>query len=358
MSNKIEFVKREQLKEKPDPKNLGFGQHFTDYMLSYDYDKDKGWHDLKIVPYGPIEISPAAQGIHYGQSVFEGLKAYKHGDDIVLFRPDQNFKRINNSLERINMPKIDEDELLEGLKQLVDVERDWVPEGEGQSLYIRPVVFATEGTLGVHASHNYKLLIILSPSGSYYGGGSLSPTKIYVEDGYVRAVRGGTGFAKTAGNYAASLLAQTQANKEGWDQVLWLDGVERKYVEEVGSMNIFFVINGKLVTPKLDGSILPGITRKSIIELAKKLGYEVEERHVAIDELIELHDKGELEEVFGAGTAAVISPVGKLKYEDREITINNFETGEMTQKLYDHYVGIQSGKIEDPNGWRVVVPKY
>ncbi|MCU5746645.1 branched-chain amino acid aminotransferase [Staphylococcus sp. SQ8-PEA] len=358
MSDRIEIVKRDQLKEKPDPQNLGFGKHFTDYMLSYDYDKDKGWHDLKIVPYGPIEISPAAQGIHYGQSVFEGLKAYKHGDDVVLFRPDQNFKRINNSLERINMPKIDEEELLEGLKQLVDVERDWVPEGEGQSLYIRPVVFATEGTLGVHASNNYKLLILLSPSGSYYGGGSLSPTKIYVEDEYVRAVRGGTGFAKTAGNYAASLLAQSEANKDGYDQVLWLDGVERKYVEEVGSMNIFFVINGKLVTPKLDGSILPGITRKSIIELASKLGYEVEERHVGIEELFDLYDNDELEEVFGSGTAAVISPVGKLKYEDREITINNFETGEITQKLYDNYVGIQSGELEDPNGWRVVVPNY
>lgn len=358
MSEKVELVKRQSLKEKPDPTQLGFGQYFTDYMLSYDYDDDKGWHDLKIVPYGPIEVSPAAQGIHYGQSVFEGLKAYKHNGEVVLFRPDQNFKRINDSLARLEMPKIDEDVLLEGLKQLVDVERDWVPEGEGQSLYIRPFVFATEGILGVRASKHYKLLIILSPSGAYYGGDALQATKIYVEDEYVRAVRGGVGFAKVAGNYAASLLAQTNANQLGYDQVLWLDGVERKYVEEVGSMNIFFVENGKVVTPALNGSILPGITRKSIIELAKELGYEVEERKVSVAELFEAYDKGELTEVFGSGTAAVISPVGTLKYEDREIVINNNEPGEITQKLYNEYVGIQSGQLEDKHGWRVVVPEY
>ena len=343
MSEKVKFEQRDSLKEKPEG-NLGFGQYFTDYMLSFDYDVDKGWHDLKIIPYAPFEVSPAAQGLHYGQAVFEGLKAYKHEGEVVLFRPDQNFKRINDSLARLEMPKVDEELLLEGLKQLVDVERDWVPEGEGQSLYIRPFVFATEGILGVRASHQYKLLI--------------KTTKIYVEDEYVRAVRGGVGFAKVAGNYAASLLAQTNANNLGYDQVLWLDGVEQKYVEEVGSMNIFFVENGKLVTPALNGSILPGITRKSIIELAKELGYEVEERKVAIDELFEAYDKGELTEVFGSGTAAVISPVGTLKYEDREIVINNNEPGEITKKLYDTYTGIQSGKLEDTHGWRVVVPEY
>lgn len=358
MAENVKFVEREQLKEKPDPSDLGFGQYFTDYMLSYEYDSEQGWHDLKIVPYGPIEMSPASQGIHYGQSVFEGLKAYKHNGEVVLFRPDQNFKRINDSLERLEMPKIDEDVLLDGLKQLIDKERDWVPEGEGQSLYIRPFVFATEGVLGVRASNTYQLLIILSPSGSYYGGDSLKPTKIYVEDEYVRAVRGGVGYAKVAGNYAASLLAQTNANQLGYDQVLWLDGVERKYVEEVGSMNIFFVENGKLVTPKLNGSILPGITRKSIIALAKELGYEVEERCISIDELVEAHQRGELTEVFGSGTAAVISPVGVLRYNGEDYVINNNETGEITQELYDKYIGIQSGELDDPQGWRVVVPHY
>ena len=321
MSEKVKFEKRESLKEKPDTANLGFGQYFTDYMLSVDYDADQGWHDMKIVPYAPFEISPAAQGLHYGQAVFEGLKAYKHNGEVVLFRPDQNFKRINNSLARLEMPEVDEEALLEGLKQLVDVERDWVPEGEGQSLYIRPFVFATEGILGVRSSHQYKLLIILSPSGAYYGGDTLKSTKIYVE-------------------------------------VLWLDGVEQKYVEEVGSMNIFFVENGKVVTPALNGSILPGITRKSIIQLAEDLGYEVEERRVSIEELFNAYDKGELTEVFGSGTAAVISPVGTLRYEDREIVINNNEPGKITQKLYDTYTGIQSGKLEDKYGWRVEVPKY
>mgnify|MGYP001024396023 FL=1 len=358
MSEKAKFEQRDTLKEKPEG-NLGFGQYFTDYMLSVDYDEEKGgWQELKIVPYAPFEISPAAQSLHYGQAVFEGLKAYKHNGEVVLFRPDQNFKRINDSLARLEMPKVDEELLLDGLKQLVDIERDWVPEGEGQSLYIRPFVFATEGILGVRASKKYKLLIILSPSGAYYGGDTLKSTKIYVEDEYVRAVRGGVGFAKVAGNYAASLLAQTNANNLGYDQVLWLDGVEQKYVEEVGSMNIFFVENGKLVTPALNGSILPGITRKSIIELAKELGYEVEERKVSIDELFEAYDKGELTEVFGSGTAAVISPVGTLKYEDREIVINNNEPGEITKKLYDTYIGIQSGKLEDKHGWRVIVPEY
>ena len=358
MSEKVKFEQRDTLKEKPEG-NLGFGQYFTDYMLSVDYDEEKGgWQELKIIPYASFEISPAAQSLHYGQAVFEGLKAYKHNGEVVLFRPDQNFKRINDSLARLEMPKVDEELLLDGLKQLVDIERDWVPEGEGQSLYIRPFVFATEGILGVRASKKYKLLIILSPSGAYYGGDTLKSTKIYVEDEYVRAVRGGVGFAKVAGNYAASLLAQTNANNLGYDQVLWLDGVEQKYVEEVGSMNIFFVENGKLVTPALNGSILPGITRKSIIELAKELGYEVEERKVSIDELFEAYDKGELTEVFGSGTAAVISPVGTLKYEDREIVINNNEPGEITKKIYDTYIGIQSGKLEDKHGWRVIVPEY
>ncbi|WP_392450084.1 branched-chain amino acid aminotransferase [Staphylococcus massiliensis] len=358
MSEKIELVERETLKDKPNEEDLTFGETFTDYMLSYDYDKEKGWHDLKIVPFGSIEMSPAAQGLHYGQAVFEGLKAYKSEDDVVLFRPDQNFKRMNHSLEKLEMPQIDEEKLLEGLKQLVDVERDWVPTGQGRSLYIRPFVFATEPVLGVRTSEQYKLLIILSPSGSYYGGESLKPTKIYVEDEHVRAVRGGVGNAKVAGNYAASLKAQIIANDNGYDQVLWLDGVERKYIEEVGSMNIFFVIDGKLVTPELNGSILPGITRKTVIALAQSLGYDVEERHIAVNELFDLYDEGHVQEVFGTGTAAVISPVGKLKYEDREMIVNDFETGDITKELYEKYTGIQNGSLEDPEGWRVVVPQY
>ncbi|AVP35778.1 branched-chain amino acid aminotransferase [Staphylococcus felis] len=358
MSELIHLEERKPLQAKPDQSSLTFGEVFTDYMLSFEYSKEKGWHDLKIIPYGPIELSPAAQSIHYGQSVFEGLKAYKHEGEVVLFRPEENFKRINQSLERLKMPKVDEALLLEGLKQLVDVDRDWVPDGEGQSLYIRPVVFATQGVLGVHASHEYRLLIILSPSGSYYGGDSLSPTKIYVEDEYVRAVRGGVGFAKVAGNYAASLLAQANANELGFDQVLWLDGVEQKYVEEVGSMNIFFVINGKIVTPELNGSILPGITRKTVIELSKMLGYDVEERRIGVEEVFELYERGELEEIFGTGTAAVISPVGELQFKGEKIVINHNKTGTVTQQLYDHYTGIQSGKLEDPHGWRVVVPHY
>lgn len=358
MTDLVKLEQRQSLKEKPDQSSLTFGEVFTDYMLSFEYTEGQGWHDLKIVPYAPIEISPAAQSVHYGQSVFEGLKAYKHNEEVVLFRPEENFKRINVSLERLKMPRIDEDLLLEGLKQLVDVDRDWVPEGEGQSLYIRPVVFATEGILGVAPSKNYRLLIILSPSGSYYGGDSLRPTKIYVEDEYVRAVRGGVGFAKVAGNYAASLLAQANANALGFDQVLWLDGVEQKYIEEVGSMNIFFVINGKVVTPSLNGSILPGITRKTVLALAETLGYEVEERRVSIDELFEHYEKGELEEVFGTGTAAVISPVGELQFKDQKMVINNNETGKVTQALYDNYTGIQSGKLDDPHNWRLVVPHY
>ncbi|MCS4486581.1 branched-chain amino acid aminotransferase [Staphylococcus americanisciuri] len=358
MTELVKLEQRQALKEKPDQSSLTFGEVFTDYMLSFDYTEGQGWHDLKIIPYAPIEISPAAQSIHYGQSVFEGLKAYKHNGEVVLFRPDENFKRINVSLERLKMPRIDEDLLLEGLKQLVDVDRDWVPEGEGQSLYIRPVVFATQDILGVAPSKNYRLLIILSPSGSYYGGDSLRTTKIYVEDEYVRAVRGGVGFAKVAGNYAASLLAQANANELGFDQVLWLDGVEQKYIEEVGSMNIFFVINGKVVTPSLNGSILPGITRKTVLALAETLGYEVEERRVSIDELFEHYEKGELEEVFGTGTAAVISPVGELQFKDKKMVINNNETGKVTQALYDNYTGIQSGKLDDPHNWRLVVPHY
>lgn len=351
----IKIEKREQLKEKPNGEALGFGRYFTDYMFSMDYTEDKGWHDASIIPYQNIEMSPASQSIHYGQSVFEGLKAYRTADGIQLFRPDQNFKRMNQSLARLEMPQIDETIALEGLKQLVDLEADWVPTEPGQSLYIRPFVFATEPFLGVRPANQYKFLIILSPVGAYYGDGQLQPTKIYVEDEYVRAVRGGVGFAKVAGNYAASLLAQSKASKLGYDQVLWLDGVEQKYVEEVGSMNIFFVYGEKLVTPALNGSILPGITRQSILELAQSLGYTVEERRISVDEVFEDAKLGKITEIFGSGTAVVISPVGEIKYKDEVTVIHNNETGEVTNRLYDAYTAIQNGKAEDKFGWTVKV---
>lgn len=350
MLGQFKVVKRDKLKVKPD--NIRpFGTEFTDYMFVMDYNLEEGWHNGAIVPYGPIEISPAAQVLHYGQAVFEGLKAYRSGDDVRLFRADENFERMNRSLERLNMPTLDKEVAHAALRQLIDLERDWIPTGQGESLYIRPFVVADEPYLGVRAASDYKFMIILSPVGAYYGGTQLTSTKIFVEDEYVRAVRGGVGFAKAAGNYAASLLAQSRANELGFDQVLWLDGVEQRYIEEVGAMNIFFVIDGKLVTPILNGSILPGITRKSLIELAKYLGYEVEERRISIDEVFEASDNGTLTEIFGSGTAAVISPVHLIKYKDHEHNIGDGNTGPVTAKLYEEYTAIQSGEKEDPFNW-------
>lgn len=349
----FEVEERMHKQQKPDPENLGFGKFFTDYMFSMDYSNEEGWHNKKIIPYQEISMSPASQVLHYGQAVFEGLKAYKTQHGVQLFRPDQNFKRMNRSCERLEIPLIDVEEMVQALKQLVELEKDWVPNGAGQSLYIRPIVFANEPFLGVRPAISYKFLILLSPVGAYYGGGQLSPTKIYVEDEYVRAVRGGVGFAKAAGNYAASLIAQSRAEKLGYDQVLWLDGVEQSYIEEVGSMNIFFVINNKLVTPELNGSILPGITRKSILELAEHLGYEVEERRISIQEVVDSVKNGSLTEVFGAGTAVVISPVGEIKYKENVLTIGDGNTGKITEELYSAYTSIQSGSKEDPFGWCV-----
>lgn len=350
----FDVEERMHKQQKPDPENLGFGKIFTDYMFSMDYSNEEGWHNKKIIPYQEISMSPASQVLHYGQAVFEGLKAYKTQHGVQLFRPDQNFKRMNRSCERLEIPKIDVEEMVQALKQLVELEKDWIPSGAGQSLYIRPIVFANEPFLGVRPAINYKFLVLLSPVGAYYGGGQLSPTKIYVEDEYVRAVRGGVGFAKAAGNYAASLIAQSRAEKLGYDQVLWLDGVEQAYIEEVGSMNIFFVIDNKLVTPELNGSILPGITRKSILELAEHLGYEVEERRISIQEDVDSVKNGSLTEVFGAGTAVVISPVGEIKYKEDVLTIGDGNTGKITEELYSAYTSIQSGSKEDPFGWCVL----
>jgi len=345
---KIELTKKP--KQKPqDETKLGFGKIFTDHMFIMNYDTGKGWHDARIVPHAPLELDPACMCLHYSQEVFEGLKAYRTADgSIKLFRPEENFKRLNKSNERLAIPPVDEAFALHCLKELVKIEKDWVPHTDGTSLYIRPFIIAVDPFLGVRAADQYLFIIILSPVGAYYSTG-LNPVNIYVENNYVRAVKGGTGFAKTGGNYASSLLEQD------YSQVLWLDGVEKKYVEEVGSMNIFFVINGELVTPELQGSILPGITRKSVIEVANSWGLKVCERRISIQEVSDAYDKGQLDEVFGTGTAAVISPVGHLKWGEKVMLINGNKIGPISQKLYDSLTGIQWGKLPDTFHWTVDV---
>jgi len=351
----IEVQLSTERKEKPDFHNLEFGRNFTDHMFLMDYTEGKGWHDPRIVPYQPITLDPAAVIFHYGQTVFEGLKAYQTADEqIFLFRPNKNFERLNRSLERLCMPQIDEELALSALKQLINVDRNWVPNVEGTSLYIRPFVISTEAHLGVSPSLTYQFIIILSPVGAYYKEG-INPVKIAVETEYTRAVKGGTGAAKTAGNYASGLKAQEVAEDAGYSQVLWLDGKEHKYIEEVGSMNVFFKINGEVVTPELNGSILAGITRDSIINLLKHWNVPVTERKLSMDELVQASKEGKLEEAFGAGTAAVISPIGELFYKEEKLVVNNGETGELTRKLYDELTGIQNNKVDDPFGWRVLV---
>ncbi len=347
---KLELTKTPKAKPEDESK-LGFGHIFTDHMFVMNYDEGEGWHDARIVPYGDISLSPASMCLHYAQEIFEGLKAYRTDDGhIQLFRPDENFKRMNNSCERMVIPKINEEDALYALKKLIEIEKDWVPHKEGASLYIRPFIISTDPYIGVKPASHYLFMIILSPSGAYYSTG-LNPVKIYVENNYVRAVRGGTGFAKTAANYAISLKGQDEAEKQDYEQVLWLDGVERKYVEEVGSMNIFFVIDGEVITPELTGSVLPGITRKSALEICKKKGYKVSERRISIEEIAKAYDEGKLNEVFGTGTAAVISPVGHLKWGDKIMTINDNKIGPISQMLYDTMTGIQWGKIPDEFGW-------
>ena len=341
-------------KEKPaDETKLGFGHIFTDHMFVMNYDTGEGWHDPRIVPFGDISLSPATCCLHYGQEIFEGLKAYRTADGTVqLFRPDENFKRMNISAERMVIPPFDEEFMVEATKTLVKLEEDWVPHTDGASLYIRPFIFATDDYVGVCPADHYLFMIILSPSGAYYST-ALDPVKIYVEQKYVRTVRGGTGFAKTAANYAISLKGQDEAHNQDYEQVLWLDGVEQKYIEEVGSMNIFFVIDGEVVTPQLTGSVLSGITRKSAIEICRKQGYKVTERKISIEEVSKAYDDGKLDEVFGTGTAAVISPVGHLKWGDKIMIINDNKIGKVSQMLYDTLTGIQWGKIEDEFGWIV-----
>jgi branched-chain amino acid aminotransferase len=351
----ITVTRAETLKPKPDQTKLGFGTIFTDYMFNMDYSPDRGWHAPRIEPYAPLSLDPATMFLHYAQGVFEGLKAYRTGSgDLQLFRPQENMKRLNRSCRRLCIPKFDETFALDAMKQLIGMEQEWVPSQPETSLYIRPTIIATDPFLGVRASHTFRFFIILSPVGAYYPEG-FNPVKIWVTREYVRAVRGGVGESKTPGNYAASLLAGEEAHEAGYTQVLWLDGVEQKYLEEVGSMNIFFVIDDEIITPELNGSILPGITRMSVIELAKHWNEKVSERKISIDELIDAHAAGRLKEVFGAGTAAVISPVGQIKYGDEVITINDNQTGPVAKKYYQAITDIQYGKADDPMGWVVPV---
>lgn len=355
----IKITRTTTPKAKPtDETKLGFGKTFSDHMFIMDYDAGQGWHDARIVPYAPIVLDPSAVVFHYAQECFEGMKAYRTGENkIQLFRPDCNARRMNNTQERLCMPDIPEEDFVQAVKAIVEVEKDWVPHAEGASLYIRPFTIATMAQLGVHASSKYQFIIICAPSGAYYAAG-LAPIKIYVEDTYVRACPGGTGFTKCGGNYAVSLLAGQIAEEKGYSQVLWLDGVERKYVEEVGAMNIFFKIDGKLYTALAqdqDGTVLPGVTRRSIMELLRDWGYEVVEGKLAIDDVMAASKAGKLEEVFGTGTAAVVSPVKQLDYEDQSALIGGGEIGPLTQKLYDTLTGIQWGKLPDTKGWIVPV---
>ena len=356
MKYQISVTKTQTPKTKPaDESALGFGKIFTDHMFLMEYDKKNGWHNARIVPLGPIPTHPASTVFHYGAEIFEGMKAYRAVDGTIrLFRPEENVKRLNVSAERLCLPEIDLEGGLDIIKKMVEMEKDWVPHNDGTSLYIRPFVYGNDEFLGVHAVDHAVFAVICSPVGAYYKEG-LKPVKIMIESDDVRAVRGGTGYAKCGGNYAASLRAGERAEQKGFSQVLWLDGVERKYIEEVGAMNVMFKINGKIVTPALTGSILPGITRKSAIELLKDWGYEVEERLISVEELFEAAANGSLEEAWGTGTAAVISPIGQLTYQGKDYTLCGGQIGELSQKLYDNLTGIQWGKIEDKKGWSVKV---
>ncbi len=347
----ISITKTSNPKQQPDKNNLGFGQYFTDHMFIMDYTEGKGWHDPRIVPYAPLELDPSCMVLHYGQAIFEGLKAYKtKNGEILLFRPEKNMERVNSSNDRLVIPRIDVDFGVQAIKELVRVDADWIPDAPGTSLYIRPFIIATDPYLGVRPSDTYKFIIILSPVGAYYKEG-INPVKIYVESNYVRAVKGGLGYAKTVANYASSLKAQVEAKHAGYTQVLWLDGIEKKYIEEVGTMNVFFKINGEVITPALEGSILPGITRMSTIELLKKSGIPVTERKISIQELYDAHAAGKLDEAFGTGTAAVISPIGEFNWNGSSITVNGGKIGPVAAKVYETITGIQSGDLDDTYGW-------
>ena len=349
----IKYELVSERKAKPDWDHLGFGKYFTDHMFMMDYSEGQGWHDARIVPFAPIPLHPASTVLHYGSEIFEGLKAYRNAEGgVQMFRPMENIRRMNQSAVRMCLPEIPEDMALEALTEFVRTEQDWTPSAPGTSLYLRPLMFGNDETLGVHAVHHTTFMIIASPVGSYYKEG-INPVGIMIEDEDVRAVKGGTGYTKCGGNYAASNRAGHRAEQKGYAQVLWLDGIHRKYIEEVGAMNVMFKIAGEIVTPALSGSILPGITRKSIIEVLKDKGYAVSERLLSIDELKEAMANGTLEEAWGCGTAAVVSPIGELAYNGEKYPVNGGAIGEVTQMLYDTLTGIQWGKIEDTYGWTV-----
>lgn len=347
----IKVIKSENLKQKPDETHLAFGREFTDHMFMMDYNRQSGWHNAQILPYGPIELYPSAMVLHYAQEIFEGLKAYKTPDgSIQLFRPEENLARLNRSAVRMCIPQIDEAFVLRGIKELLRIDRDWVPSAPGTSLYIRPAIFASDPCIGVKPGDEYKLIVILSPVGAYYAGG-LQPTRMYVEDYYARTVSGGTGEAKCGGNYASSLAAQEKAAEQGYEQILWLDGSERRYIEEVGTSNAFFRIDGEFITPALSGTILPGITRKSVIELLEHWGERVVQQRLSIDEFVDYYKLGKIEEVFATGTAAVISPIGSLHYANEDMIFNDGQIGPWAQKIYDTLFGIQTGVIPDELHW-------
>jgi len=356
MEIKIIKAQPEKMKDKPkDESKLGFGKIFTDHFFNMKYKDGQGWHDAIIEPYRPLQLDPTAMCLHYAQEIFEGLKAYRGKDGaIFLFRPTENIKRMNASAERLCMPSIDEGIFLDALKKLVILEKDWIPHGAGTSLYIRPTMIATEPALGVHPANEYLFFIVVGPVGAYYPQG-FSPTKIFVSEEYVRAAPGGTGNTKAAGNYAASLYASRIATNMGYTQVLWLDAREKKYVEEVGTSNIFFFIGDELITPALTGTILPGVTRNSVIQLARHFGTKVVERQLSIDEVITASQKGTLKEVFASGTAAIVSPVGQIYFRGREHIINGGKTGPLAEKLYNEILQIQYGLKEDEFGWRVKI---
>jgi branched-chain amino acid aminotransferase len=355
MNDAIRITRTTSPKPRPKDSELGFGQVFTDHMFLMDYQEGKGWYDPRIEPYGPLSLDPATAFLHYGQGLFEGLKAFRGRDGrIRMFRPRKHAERLNHTARRMCIPTLDPDAILESWTALVGLDRDWVPSTVGTSLYIRPTIIASEPFLGVRPARQYLYYVILSPVGAYYPEG-INPVKIKVIDRYVRAVPGGLGEAKTAANYAASLYAAEEAKHEGFTQVLWLDGVHRRYIEEVGTMNIMLRIGEEVITPPLAGTILPGVTRDSVLTLLHEWGVPVAERPIAIDEVIEVARTGTLREVFGTGTAAVISPVGELAYKGERIVVNDFRIGELTRRLYDAIVGIQYGTAPDPRGWTLEV---
>ncbi len=344
------------MKRKPMPDDVlsvAFGTVFTDHMFSMNY-SDGEWKNPQIGPFQDLSLSPAALVLHYGQGIFEGLKAYRRGERVFLFRPEKNFARLNMSAERMVMPTLDTDFALECLKKLIHIERDWVPQVQGSSLYIRPTLIGVEPKLGVRPSTEYLYYIILSPVGPYFKEG-FNPVNIMIADRHVRAAEGGIGSAKTMGNYAAGLLAGTEASREGYSQVLWLDAHERKYLEEVGTMNIFVMFDDELATPPLAGTILPGITRESVLQIADDWDLNVNERRISIDEVMSGLKDGKVKEIFGCGTAAIIAPVGNLHYKGNAYSVGSGDIGPITQKLYDEIVGIQSGEREDPYGWVIEV---